>query len=185
MFLLLKPASANSQVTLVTCSGAFINTRFRKVWFYRVKHLLLLANVSKTPPPQPPALAAGCHPAGTLGGAFWAVLSTFGSPGAFFCPICASPRAFFVVFLPDVDFTSFFFEFGRSGGPSGHQKTTKITVLSSIFKGSPNPRKCPSETTLGSHWDHFWHHFGRRWAPWGALGSPFEVPRLPKSPKKW
>ena len=185
MFHLLKPASANSQVTLVTCSGAFTNTRFRKVWFYPLKHLLLLANVSKTPPPEGAALAAGCHPAGTLGGAFRAVLRICCSLGAFFSTRCASPRVFFVVFLPDADFASFFLPFGRSGDPSGHQKTMKITVLSSIFKGSPNPRKCPSETTLESHWDHFWHHFGRRWAPWGALGSPFEVPRLPKSAKKW
>ena len=37
MLLLLKPASANSQVTLVTYSGAFTNTRFRKVRFYLSK----------------------------------------------------------------------------------------------------------------------------------------------------
>ena len=53
-FHLLKPASANSQVTLVTCSGACKTTRFRKVWFYLVKRPLLGANVSKTPLPEGP-----------------------------------------------------------------------------------------------------------------------------------
>ena len=139
MFLLLKPASANSQVTLVTCSGAFINTRFRKVWFYPIKHLLLLANVSKTLVPEGPCPCRPLPHGGSLGGAFQAVFSTCCSPGAFFCPSGASPRAFFVVFLLDVDFTLFFFEFGRSRDPSGHQKPFKIMVLSTNFKGSPNP----------------------------------------------
>ena len=108
----------------------------------------------------------------------------FWLPGhVFWLTLCVFP-CFFVVFLPDVDFASFFLPFRRSVDLSRHQKNIKIIVLSSIFKGSPNPCKCPSETTLGSHWDRFWHHFGRRWVLWGALGNPLEVPRLPKSLKR-
>ena len=88
MFLLLKPASANSQVTLVTCSGAFINTRFRKVWFYLVKRLLLLANVSKTPVPQPPPLPQTATPRGP-----WA------EPSGPFCLLLAPRACFFASFV--------------------------------------------------------------------------------------
>ena len=77
MFPLLKLASANSQVTLVTSSGAFKNLSFRKVWFYQVKPLLLGANVCKTLRP------ARCRPhrpldlGGTLAEAFCALFRTF------------------------------------------------------------------------------------------------------------
>ena len=124
-FHLLKPASANSQVTLVTCSGAFINTRFRKVWFYSLKHLLLLANVSKTPVPQPPTLAAGCHPAGTLGGAFRAVLRICCSLGAFFSTRCASPRVFLSFFSPTPTLPRFFYLSGGPGTPPDTKKPSK------------------------------------------------------------
>ena len=77
MFPLLKLASANSQVTLVTSSGAFKNLSFRKVWFYLVKHLLLGANVCKTLRPGGCALAGTLPPGGTLAGAFCVLFRTF------------------------------------------------------------------------------------------------------------
>ena len=82
MFHLLMLASANSQVTLVTSSGAFKNLSFRKVWFYLVKPLLLGANVCKTLRPGGCALAADCPPGGTLAGAFWQLFHTFCILGA-------------------------------------------------------------------------------------------------------
>ena len=81
-FHLLKPASANSQVTLVTCSGAFKNPRFRKVWFYLVKRPLLGANVSKTPVPQPPRPCRSLPPRGVPGGSVFAL----------FGPLCRQDR---------------------------------------------------------------------------------------------
>ena len=78
MFHLLKLASANSQVTLVTSSGAFKNLSFRKVWFYLVKPLLLGANVCKTLAPREGApLAARWTLGGTLAGAFCVLFHTF------------------------------------------------------------------------------------------------------------
>ena len=71
MFPLLKPASANSQVPLVTSSGAFKNLSFRKVWFYLVKPLLSGANVSKTLRPASLLPSRPLDPGGTLAGVFW------------------------------------------------------------------------------------------------------------------
>ena len=77
MFPLLKLASANSQVTLVTSSGAFKNLSFRKVWFYLVKPILSGANVCKTLRRGGAALAAASHPGGTLAEALWQRFRTF------------------------------------------------------------------------------------------------------------
>ena len=87
MFPLLKLASANSQVTLVTSSGAFKNLSFRKVWFYLVKPLLLGANVCKTLRPASLPTHRPLDLGGTLAEAFCALFRTF-------CNFWAPWRAF-------------------------------------------------------------------------------------------
>ena len=77
MFPLLKPASANSQVTLVTSSGAFKNLSFRNVWFYLVKPLLLGANVCKTLRPARCPPHRSLRPGRTLAGGLVRTLSYF------------------------------------------------------------------------------------------------------------
>ena len=49
MFLFADACVSKAPVTLVTGLGGCTNKCFRKVWFYQIKQLLLLANVSKTP----------------------------------------------------------------------------------------------------------------------------------------
>ena len=77
MFPLLKLASANSQVTLVTSSGAFKNLSFRKVWFYLVKPLLSEANVYKTLRLASSPLAARWTLGGRTGDPGGSLLRTF------------------------------------------------------------------------------------------------------------
>ena len=86
-FHLLKPASANSQVTLVTSSGAFKNPIFRKVWFYLIKRLVLEANVFKTLRTASAAHAAGSALAGPWrepSGTFSYFLHFLGTQARFF-----------------------------------------------------------------------------------------------------
>ena len=144
MFPLLKPASANSQVTLVTSSGAFKNLSFRKVWFYLVKPLLSAANVCKTLRPGGCALAARW----TLGGPwrkpsahFFVLFALFGYPGVLFRVILDALGDVFSFLFSIWRFTWFFLLFGPLGDPPGHQKTMKIIVLSSKIKVSPISKK--------------------------------------------
>ena len=140
MFPLLKLASANSQVTLVTSSGAFENLSFRKVWFYLVKPILLRANVCKTLRPGGAALAAVWTPGGTLAEALWQLFRTFCiliHPGVLFRVILDALGDVFSFLFSILRFTLFFFIFGPLRGPPGHQKTMKIIVLSSKIKVSP------------------------------------------------
>ena len=100
MFPLLKLASANSQVTLVTSSGAFKNLSFRKVWFYLVKPLLLGANVCKTLRPASCPPDRSLRPGRTLAGAFCVLFRTFCTFGALWCVFSSNfgrfGRSFFV-----------------------------------------------------------------------------------------
>ena len=80
MFLLLKHASATSQVTLVTCSGAFTQQTLRNLHFSFVKPLLFEGNVFKTPVPQvAPFTVTLCllDPGGDPSGYLFAMFSFF------------------------------------------------------------------------------------------------------------
>ena len=168
MFHLLKLASANSQVTLVTSSGAFKNLSFRKVWFYLVKPLLLGANVCKTLRPARCRPHRPLDPGRTLAGAFCALFRTF-------CTFWAPWRVFsrnldalvevFSFLLSILRFSWFFLLFGPLRDPPGHQKTMKIIVLSLKINVSLISKNVVPGTTFGAIWAHFWVPFGRFWPP--------------------
>ena len=122
-FHLLKPASANSQVTLVTSSGAFKNLNFRKVWFYLVKPLLSGANVCKTLRPASSPLA-GTPP---LGGPwresssnFFVLFALFGHPGTFGRVILDALGDVLSFLFSILRFRLFFLLFEPLRDPPGH-----------------------------------------------------------------
>ena len=181
MFPLLKLASANSQVTLVTSSGAFKNLSFRKVWFYLVKPLLLGANVCKTLRPARCPPCRPLDPGGTLAGVFCALFRTF-------CTFWTPWRTFshnfgrfgrcFFVFVLHLAFYVVFFAFWTSRGPSRTPKNHENhdTVIKN--QGFANFKKIALR-------DCFWHSSGPLWVPfWSPLRSLGLLLALPGRPKR-
>ena len=144
MFPLLKLASANSQVTLVTSSGAFKNLSFRKVWFYLVKPLLLGANVCKTLRPGGAAPTAASALGGPWREALWQLFRTFCifiHPGVLFRVILDALGDVFSFLFSIWRFTWFFFAFWTSRGPSRTPKNHENHCTVIQIQGFANFKK--------------------------------------------
>ena len=129
--------------------------------------------------------------ASALGGpwreALWQLFRTFCifiHPGVLFRVILDALGDVFSFLFSIWRFTCFFLLFGPLGDPPGHQKTMKITVLSSKIKVSLNSKKCALGTAFGALGDHFGYHFGRFWGPWGSLWRPLGPQSAPKVEKR-
>ena len=105
---------------------------------------------------------------------FFALFCIFCDPGAVFRLILAAGTGFFSFFFSISKFYHFFSFFGRPRDPPGHQKPMIFMVLSSKIKVSRISKKSVLGVTFGSLGEHFGHHFGRLFAPWGSFGRPLD-----------
>ena len=182
MFLLLKHASATSQVTLVTCSGAFTKPPLRKVYFSLVKPSLFGANVSKTPVPQVAAFTTTPPPAGPWGepsryllvmfSFFFRILSQCHE---FFCTSCSSWGPFSRSFSSLWLFSVFFSVFELPRAPPDPKKPLKSLYSRRFSRFRQNeqssvlrPLWAPSGVTFGPFLDAV----GLPEALWADPGRP-------------